>query len=195
MGCGQKMLKGHLTMLLTIPSKTINFFQCPAPPFKELNFSLTTDPQPLTSFTHDPEWRISVTVWRPQYRTGLVCSALVLGHHMLYVLSKLLYYIPIVCLLQKVEPLIIISIHCVLGCRGLGVRGPDPRPGVPAQQPAGELRREDEGHGGRHPQAGGAARTRQGQRGVLARPLDRSMEFRGSFHNFSEISLTDLHNK
>ena len=111
MGCGRKkMLKGHLTMLLTIPSKTINFFQCPAPPFKELNFSLTTDPQPLTSFTHDPEWRISVTVWRPQYRTGLVCSALVLGHHMLYVLSKLLYYIPIVCLLQKYEPLIIISI-------------------------------------------------------------------------------------
>ena len=126
---------------------------------------------------------------------GLVCSGLVLGHHMLYVLSKLLYYIPIVCLLQKVEPLIIISIHCVLGCRGLGVRGPDPRPGVPAQQPAGELRREDEGHGGRHPQAGGAARTRQGQRGVLARPLDRSMEFRGSFHNFREISLTALHNK
>ena len=74
---------------------------------------------------------------------GLVCSGLVLGHHMLYVLSKLLYYIPIVCLLQKVKPLIIISIHRVLGCRGLGVRGPDPRPGVPAQQPAGELRRED----------------------------------------------------
>ena len=81
----------------------------------------------------------------------------------------------------------------MLGCRGLGVRGPDPRPGVPAQQPAGELRGEDEGHGGRHPQAGGAARTRQGQRGVLARPLDRSMEFRGSFHNFREISLTALH--
>ena len=108
------MLKGHLTMLLTIPSKTINFFQYPALPFKELNFSLTTDPQPLTSFTHDPEWRISVTVWRPQYRTGLVCSGLVLGHHMLYVLSKLLYYIPIVCFLQKVEPLIIISIHCYI---------------------------------------------------------------------------------
>ena len=72
MGCGRKkMLKGHLTMLLTIPSKTINFFQCPAPPFKELNFSLTTDPQPLTSFNHDPEWRISVTVWRPQFRPGL----------------------------------------------------------------------------------------------------------------------------
>ena len=104
MGCGQKMLKGHLTMLLTIPSKTINFFQCPAPPFKELNFSLTTDPQPLTSFTHDPEWRISVTVWRPQYRTGLVCSGLVLGHHMLYVLSKLLYYIPIVCTSESWTP-------------------------------------------------------------------------------------------
>ena len=32
---------------------------------------------------------------------------------MLYVLSKLLYYIPIVCLLQKVEPLIIISLLIV----------------------------------------------------------------------------------
>ena len=71
----------------------------------------------------------------------------------------------------------------MLGCRGLGVRGPDPRPGVPAQQPAGELRGEDAGHGGPHPQAGGAARTRQGQRGMLAGPLERATEFRGSFHN------------